>query len=164
MLGDAGSIASLAGVAVSLVGLGFAILQLIKLRGETRAAQEAAEATRRTLGRELTISDVTRTFEQVEVAKQSLRERQWSRSLSSFPGIRRTLISIRYRSPGLSQHHVRKLQAAVEFLELTEHTVDTRRDNIAVEAIEGFIQGLIELQTTVAEMESQLFEADQGGR
>ena len=58
MLGDAGSIASLAGAAISLLGLGFAILQIAKLRGETRAARVAAEAAERAIGRELAITEL----------------------------------------------------------------------------------------------------------
>ena len=38
-----GSIGSLVVVVVSSVGLGFAILQIIRLRGETRAASEKTE-------------------------------------------------------------------------------------------------------------------------
>jgi hypothetical protein len=58
MLGDAGSIASIVGVVVSLVGLGFAIWQLARLRGETRAAREAAEETRQSVRRDLAMSDI----------------------------------------------------------------------------------------------------------
>jgi len=159
MLGDAASIASLVGVVVSLLGLGFAIWQLARLRGETRASREASEATRRAVARELTISDLGRTFEHVEAVKQALREQQWSRSLSYFPMIRRALVSIKYKDPHLSEYQENRLQAAVEFLEQVEHTIDMSRDNLSIEAIHEFIQGLIELQTTVAEIESKLFQS-----
>ena len=160
MLGNVGSIASLVGVVVSLVGLGFAILQIRKLRGETRAAREASEDTRRAIGRDLAIGDVSRTFEQVEVVKQALRERQWSRSLSLLPSVRRALISIRYRNPRLVQPQADKLQVAVGFLEHVEHSIDVNREGMADEAIDGFIQGLISLQTTIAELESNLYVSD----
>ncbi len=81
MLDDAGSIASLAGVGVSLVGLGFSILQLRKLRGETRAAREAVEATCRAIGRELPNTELTRLGERMvsfafqEAAPKSKRNR-----------------------------------------------------------------------------------------
>ena len=66
MLDDAGSIASLAGLAVSLVGLVIAIWQIMKLRGETRAGNEAAAETRRALQRENAGVNLTRVNERIE--------------------------------------------------------------------------------------------------
>ena len=66
MLGTVGSIASLAGAAISLLGLGFAILQLRRLRGETRAARDAAEAAERAVRRDLTISDLASLRENIQ--------------------------------------------------------------------------------------------------
>jgi len=80
--------------------------------------------------------------------------------LSYFPGIRRALISIRYRNPRLSQLQGDKLQAAVGFLEHVEHSIDVNREQMADEAIHDFIQGLIDLQTTIAELESNLYVSD----
>ena len=51
------------GVVVSLVSLAFAILQIRKLRGETKATREAAEATRRSIGLELASRELTRLGE-----------------------------------------------------------------------------------------------------
>ena len=159
-LSDLGSIASLAGVALGLPALLFAILQLKGLKGETRAAKEASEATRRAVGRDLAIADVSRTFELVEAVKQALRERQWSQSLPYYPRIRRALISMRYTDPQLGQLEADKLEAAVEFLEIIEHSTGINRESIVDEAIQGFIQGLISLQTTLAEIESNLHRSD----
>ena len=159
-LSDLGSIASLAGVALGLPALLFAILQLKGLKGETRAAKEASEATRRAVGRDLAIADLSRTFEHVEAAKQALRERDWSRSLSYFPGIRRALISIRYRGPRIDQHQASQILSAVEFLEHVEHSIDVNSAGMADEAIHDFIRGLIDLQSTIAEMESNIHQSD----
>lgn len=159
-LGDVGSIASLVGVALGLPALLFAILQLRGLKGETRAAREASEATRRAVRRDLVIADVSQTFELVEAVKNALRERQWSQSLSYYPRIRRVLVSMRYRDPQLSQLETDKLVIAVEFLEHVEHSTDINRDAIADEAIQDFIQGLISLQTTLAEFESNLHRSN----
>ena len=49
MFGDIDSAASLAEVVVSLLGLSLAMPQLVKLRGETRAAREAAKSARRAI-------------------------------------------------------------------------------------------------------------------
>lgn len=73
MLGAVGSIASLAGLAVSLLGLGFAILQLQKLRGETRAAKEASESAERAVRRDQTISELAGLREKIQELKDAHR-------------------------------------------------------------------------------------------
>ena len=70
------------------------------------------------------------------------------------------LVSIKFKDPHLSEYQENKLQSAVEFLEQVEHTIDMSRDNLAIDVIHEFIQGLIELQTTVAELDSKLFQSD----
>jgi hypothetical protein len=81
MLGDAGNIASIVGLLVSLVGLGIAIWQLARLRGETRAAREAAEETRRAVARDLAISDISRINERVQALIEMHRRGEWNRAL-----------------------------------------------------------------------------------
>ena len=66
MLAEIGSLASIAGLLVALLGLGFALLQLSRLRGETRAARQAAEETRRLLRRDLAGTDLTRLAERIQ--------------------------------------------------------------------------------------------------
>ena len=73
MLGTVGSIASLAGAVISLLGLGFAILQLRKLRGETRAAKEASESAERAVRRDLTLSELASLREKIEGLKDAHR-------------------------------------------------------------------------------------------
>lgn len=124
MLGDAGSIASLAGVAVSLVGLGFAILQLIKLRGETRAARDAAEAASRAISRELASTDITRLNGQLQALKEIHREGDRVRTLDHYPEIIQTMLDIRRRHPGLSQNHRMSILSATTRLSEMEQTIE----------------------------------------
>ena len=70
MLGDAGSLASLAGLAVSLGGLAIAIWQIMKLRGETRAAAQASAETSRMFRREIAGLNLTRVNERIEALKE----------------------------------------------------------------------------------------------
>lgn len=156
MLGEAGSIASLVGVGVSFLGLWFAIVQLMKLRGETRAAREAAEATRRSMGRDLTIADISRTFERIEHIKQAHRAGEWNRALSGYSEVRRALLQIRGRYPGLPQYATEKVQLGVDFLQYIERTVDVTKDRISEEIVGIFNQGLTDIQQTLADLESQL--------
>ncbi len=116
------------------------------------------------MARDLAIADVARTFESIEAVKEALRQSQWSQALRYLPGIRKALVSIGYRDSQLGQHQAGKLQAAVEFLEYVEHSIYVNRQDVAVEAIHDFIQGLIELQTTLAELENNVFRSDPEGR
>ena len=103
MLGDAGSIASLVGVVVSLLGLSFAIVQLAKLRGETKAAKEAAEATQRAIGRELVITELTRLNGMIQALKEIHLQGDRTRALAQYTGIVESLLDVRRRHPGLSE-------------------------------------------------------------
>jgi hypothetical protein len=85
MLGDAGSVASLVGVMVSVGGLGFAIWQLTRLRGETRAAREASEATRRALGRELASTELARLHGRLQSLKEMHRSGDRLRAQTIIP-------------------------------------------------------------------------------
>ena len=99
MLTEAGSVASRAGLVVSLGGLGFAIWHILRLRGETRAAREAAEEARRAMSRETARMTLTRVNERIEGLKELHRNGEWYRALDRYPEIRRMLIDIRIRHP-----------------------------------------------------------------
>ena len=86
-------------MAVSFGGLAFAILQLIKLRGATQAAREAAEATRLAVGKELATTELTRLDEQIENLRERHRNRDRDLCLTSYPEIRASLLEIRRRQP-----------------------------------------------------------------
>ena len=106
MLGDAGSIASLVGligVPISLIGLIIAILQIRKLRGETRAARQASEATRRAVSRDLVLGDLIRISERIQALKELHRRDEWAQALHLYPELQRGLITIRSRYSGLSR-------------------------------------------------------------
>lgn len=157
MLGDAGSVASLAGVAVSLVGLGFAILQLIRLRGETRAAREAAEATRKALGRDLAIADVNRPQERLQVLKEIHRDGNRQRALDRYPEIIELLRDIRRRHPGLSDADRANIRRAVTEISEMERTVEQLEQNIPRDLWTRFNQTLTGFQSgLLAELKDRL--------
>ena len=110
MLSDAGGIASLIGVFVSLFGLGFAILQILRLRGETRAARQATEETRRAFARETTSISLARVNERIEGLKDLHRRSEWNRALDRYPEISRMLIDIRVRHPEMSDEQRTTIQ------------------------------------------------------
>lgn len=157
MLGEAGSIASIVGVAISLLGLGFAILQIIKLRGETRAAREAAEATRRAIGRELATTELTRLGGRIDALKELHRNRDRERSLAVYPEIRGLLLEIRRRHPGLSDPERANVIIAIGQIAEMERAIDVLQDEMTAETVGEFNSKLTGLQTELLiRLEDQL--------
>lgn len=159
MLGDAGSIASLTGVAVSLLGLGFAILQLRKLRGETRAAREAAEATRRAIGRELASAELTRLGGRIETLKELHRSGDRARILAGYPEIRNLFLEVRRRHPGLSGVDNRNILRAIGQIGDMETTMEALQGEITPDIFSDFNGILTGFQTKLLPLlEDQLQE------
>jgi hypothetical protein len=85
-------VASILGAVVSVAGFTVAIWQIMKLRGETRAAREAAEGTQRALLRETVSRSLIRANERTSGLIQSLRDGNWERALFQDQDIRTMLI------------------------------------------------------------------------
>lgn len=148
MLGEAGSIASLAGLLVSLLGLGFALLQLSRLRGETRAARDASEETRRLLRRDSAGSDLTRIGERIQGLIEIHRNGDRSRALDRYPEIYRLLIAIRRNHPNLSEEYRRQLQEALATVRDMQGKLEgLTGSSIPQSAINNFNAALLLLQT-----------------
>ena len=156
MLGDTGSVASLIGVFVSLFGLGFAILQIWKLRGETRAAREAAEETRRAVDREIASISLARVNERIEGLKDLHRQGEWNRALDRYPEISRMLIDIRGRHPGMSAEQRTALQNVVTNLGRIESNIEKSRGSGSQRAAEQFNRHLNRNQLVLVQLESEL--------
>ena len=124
MLAEIGSLASIAGLLVALVGLGFALLQLSRLRGETRAARQAAEETRRLLRRDLAGTDLTRLSERIQGLMEMHRSGDRGRALDRYPEIRRLLLEIRRQHPNLTAEYRLQIQSAVNALTNMQNQVE----------------------------------------
>jgi negative regulator of replication initiation len=94
MLTEAGSVASRAGLVVSLGGLGFAIWHILRLRGETKAARKAEEKARLAMSRETARMTLTRVNERIEGLKELHRNGEWYRALDRYPELCRMLIDL----------------------------------------------------------------------
>lgn len=156
MLGEAGSMASLLGVVVSILGLGFAIVQLMKLRGETRAAREAAEGATRVLHRNLTIADISRTYERIEALKGIHRQGAPEEALYLYPDIRKGLIDIRGRYPDLPRSDAETIAAAITRLQVMEELVESGQFDFSQLAGPTFNPYLTHIEVMLAELGSRL--------
>lgn len=162
MLGDAGSIASLVGligVPISLIGLIIAILQIRKLRGETRAARQASEETRRAVSRDLVLGDLIRISERIQALKELHRRDEWAQALHLYPELQRGLITIRSRYSGLSQVDSVKVWQGITRLQHIERIVEAvelARAEIPPQLVSEFNGQLTDIQSTLAELAIQL--------
>lgn len=155
MLADAGSVASIVGVVVSLGGLGFAILQLRRLRGETRAAREASEATRRAVGARLAVADLGRMTEQIESLVGAHRVGDWGRALLLYPEIRRGLVRIKNRYPDLRDTDAKNILSGVDRLKYMQHNVERVNQIVPLEKVSEFNSYLARIQTVLDDLESR---------
>ena len=149
MLSEIGSIASVVGVLVSLLGLGFALLQLRKLRGETRAAREASEETRRLLRRDLTGTDLTRLSERIQGLIELHRSGDRARALDRYPEIRGLFIDIQRQHPNLSEEHRRQIQSAVNIITNMQLEVEGLGGDIPQEIGRRFNGDLVRFQAAL---------------
>ena len=149
MLGDAGSIASLVGVAVGLPALVFAILQLWGLKGEATATREASEATRRALGRDLAIADITKLNERMQGLKEIHRDGSRQRALDRYPEVIELFRDVRRRHPRLSEQDQIEIQRAIEDITEIERTVEGLEGAITREVMSALNYVLTDLQSTL---------------
>ena len=147
MLGEVGSVASIAGLLVALLGLGFALLQLSRLRGETRAARDAAEETRRLLRRDLAGTDLTRLNERIQGLMEMHRSGDRGRALDRYPEVRRLFLEIRRNHPNLSPEHRHQLQEAVATLRNMQGALERLEGTIPQPLIADFNSILLLLQS-----------------
>lgn len=155
MLDDAGSIASLAGLAVSLVGLAIAIWQIMKLRGETRAGNEAAAETRRALQRENAGVNLTRVNERIEGLKELHRRGEWDRALDRYRPIIELLTEARYGHPEISDDHAAVLHGVIVILGEIEAAVEDRTTDDPQDSPGQFNLQLSNAQSRLAVIHSQ---------
>ncbi len=144
MLGTAGSIASLVGAAISLLGLGFAILQLRKLRGETRAARDAAEAVERAVQRDLTISDLASLRENIQELKEAHRRGDRGRAFTGYRDVKSSLTNIELRHPNLTDELLERIRTALSAITEMELYTDSIEGSLPLEQISGFNRTLSE--------------------
>ena len=147
MLAEIGSLASIAGLLVALLGLGFALLQLSRLRGETRAARQAAEETRRLLRRDLAGTDLTRLSERIQGLMEMHRSGDRGRALDRYPEIQRLLIEIRRQHPNLTAEHRDRLQEAIATLRNMQSALERLAGDIPQPVVANFNSALLLLQS-----------------
>ena len=158
-LGEAGSIASLVGLPISFIGIafaiGFAIWQIMKLRGETRAATEASAETSRLFRREIAGLNLARVNERIEALKELHRTSQWDRALDRYRAIVDMLTEAKNSHPEISDAHIATLQDVIGALGEIQAAIQSRTGTDPQESPGEFNRKLSYVQSHLAEVQSQ---------
>lgn len=148
LLNELGSIASIGGAAFSIVALGIALIQISRLRGETRAAREAAEEALNLFKRDLANTVVARLRERIQRLIELHRERDRNRVLDHYREIWEMFLGIKLSLSNLSEDHRREIQRAVEAItEMQRQVEGLESDIIPIEMYLAFNDQLLSLQT-----------------
>ena len=149
VLSELGSIASIVGLPLSLIALVFAIYHLLRLRGETRAAREAAEEAQRLLRRETTGADLVRLSERIQGVIDAYQSGDRERALERLSGIISLFIEIRRYHPNLSHEHRSQIQEAIRILANLQSELETFEGEIPLKIIGQSNDSLTHLQSTL---------------
>ena len=149
--------ASAAGLIVSIVGFSVAIIQIMRSRKAAEAATEAASATKEVLARNLTIDDLTRASQRIQLVKELHWEREWRRALDRYYDIRVMLSDISSRHPDLSEEHRSTIQSAIQEIQALEGEVGrTLTDDDHIRNIEINVEILLSVQLLLDGLASDL--------
>ncbi len=151
-----GSLASVVGVLVSLLGFWIAIVQIRRSRSAATAAKEAAEEAREALARDLTVADLVRADEQIQSLKEFHRMREWRRALDRYPDVRRLLAEIGGRHQNLNDTHRESLQNAISQLRSMERVAEAALINDESPDMADFNETLTGVQSMLDEIAVQL--------
>ena len=152
VLNELGSIASIVGLPLSLVALVFAIYHLLRLRGETRAAREAAEAAQQLLRRDLTIGDITRLRGRIRHLIDLNRRGDKVLSLSLCQDIQELFLDVQWRHPNLKDESRQEIHRALGFLVDWQSDLEDLIGDIPAEMVSRFNSRLNGLQIDVLVM------------
>ena len=158
------NLVGLAGLIVTVIGLGIAIWQIIGARRAAESAEKAASAARRAsvetreaIHGVLTVSDLQRVIGYVQQIKNFHREQKWDICLNMYQVLRSSLKDIRARLPEPAAQYRLVLREAIDQVNAIENTLDVAvRSGSEFAASEDFNSILNEVQAKLEEMVSRV--------
>ena len=123
-----GDLASVAGLAISIVGFAVTLWNVARSRSAAERAEEAANQARSRFRLFDTIGALTEAMAMMTQIQQLHRERAWGRAIASYPVVARLLREVGGMSPDLTRPELSALQ-------------DAHPDMLSIERrVDGFIQ------------------------
>ena len=122
-----GSLFSVIGVVVSVIGLAWAILEAHGARSAAQSAERATIETRNSVRRHLVATDLERASSHIRSLKLMHREGRWEAALEQYQTLTAIISDIIIRSPGADSEIHRRLTQAKSSLYVMEYHVDQAR-------------------------------------
>lgn len=121
-----GSVFSVIGVVVSVVGLAWAIREARRARSAAQSAEQATIETRNSIGHHLVAMDLERAVGLIQRLKFLHREGYWEAALEQYQSLRAIISNITARHPDLGLEIHELLSSAREDISEMEDSVGMR--------------------------------------
>jgi hypothetical protein len=125
-----GDLASLAGVAISIVGFVVTIWNVRRSKSAAERAEAAANEARRLVRGYETVSEFSAAIAIMEEVKRLHRTGQIDMLLERYAALRKVLIGVRKLSPSIDDSMAMKIQNAIATLATMENLVEKSRSEI----------------------------------
>ncbi len=119
-----GSLASAAGLLVTLMGLWIVYWQAKKARTSAEAAEAVAGEAKEFIRRSLTVGDLQQAIDLVQTIKPLHRDARWQVVVDRYQQLRSTLADVRARHPSLTDQQDEVIQGAITQIRVVEDEVD----------------------------------------
>ena len=159
-----GDVATVVGIAVSLVGLGWAIKEARGARSASEAAESAASETRDQIARHLQAVDLQRAIGLIERIKALHDNARWEASREHYQTLRAMLSDVIARCPGNQVGVREKLATARALIAQMENFVRGRGSRVISERDRSRLnQNLNDIQSDLEELASSVGLGDSQG-
>jgi hypothetical protein len=119
-----GDLTGVIGLAVTIVGFAFTLVNVVRSREAAEKALIAAESARSDIRNFETVVDFAGAIALLEEIKRSHRQNEWALLPDRYAALRKTLIGIRKSRPDLSDQHATVVQGAIATLAQIERAVE----------------------------------------
>ena len=119
-----GDLASIVGVAISIVGFVLTVWGVLKSRKAAERAEAAATAARDSIRIFDTTVDFASAITTLEELRRAHRAGQWPILPDRYAAVRKLLINVRASNPGLSEQQNKVIQQSLANLAVLEQTVE----------------------------------------
>ncbi|NOX36077.1 MAG: hypothetical protein GXO78_00920 [Calditrichaeota bacterium] len=123
-LNTIGNFASVIGAILTVLGFGFTLFKIKKVRNAAESARQAAIETCRSIRRFDASVELASVVETIDEIKRLQRENSWKVVPDRYSTARKKLIMIKLHHPDLSNQHKRIIQSVIQHLENMESDIE----------------------------------------
>jgi hypothetical protein len=123
-IAELGDIASIVGLFITIGGFGIALWQIQKSKSASEQARQVAESVRAQILQMNAIQDISAASKAFEDIRRLHRQRAWEALPDRYTSLKQLLISIKGRTPNLSNAQKAQIQGAVQQVSNIEAQVE----------------------------------------